>query len=60
MSPTWVINMLSGPGSGKSTLAAELFVEMKKQGYKVEYLQEYAKKLVWQKNFELSFFRGRI
>lgn len=53
MTTTWVINMLSGPGSGKSTLAAELFVEMKKQGYKVEYLQEYAKKLVWQKNFDM-------
>ncbi len=45
---TWVINMISGPGSGKSTLAAELFVYMKKRGYKVEYLQEYAKKLVWR------------
>lgn len=47
-----VINMLSGPGSGKSTLAAELFVKMKKLGYKVEYLQEYPKQLVWQKKFE--------
>ena len=50
---TFVINMLSGPGSGKSTLAAELFVNMKKRGYQVEYLQEYAKKLVWQKDFEM-------
>ena len=53
MSNTIVINMLSGPGSGKSTLAAELFVKMKKSGYRVEYLQEYAKKLVWQKDFEM-------
>lgn len=53
MSETYVINMLSGPGSGKSTLAAELFVNMKKRGLKVEYLQEYAKKLVWQKDFEM-------
>jgi hypothetical protein len=50
---TVVINMLSGPGSGKSTLAAELFVKMKKMGYRVEYLQEYAKKLVWQKEFDI-------
>lgn len=50
---TVVINMLSGPGSGKSTLAAELFVYMKKKGYSVEYLQEYPKKLVWQKKFEI-------
>ena len=53
MIKTYVINMLSGPGSGKSTLAAELFVYMKKKGYRVEYLQEYAKKLVWQENFEM-------
>jgi len=49
---TYVINMLSGPGSGKSTLAAELYVTMKKAKYNVEFLQEYAKKLVWQKRFE--------
>lgn len=49
---TVVVNMLSGPGSGKSTLAAELFVNMKKLGYSVEYLQEYPKKLVWQQKFE--------
>ncbi len=50
---TWVINMISGPGSGKSTLAAELFVYMKKRGYKVEYLQEYAKILVWRKKYHI-------
>jgi 2-phosphoglycerate kinase len=50
---TIVINFCSGPGSGKSTLAAELFVDLKKQGYVVEYLQEYAKKLTWEKEFDL-------
>ena len=50
---TLVINMISGPGSGKSTLAAELFVCMKKMGYKVEYLQEYAKKLVWREKYHI-------
>jgi len=49
---TVVVNMFSGPGSGKSTLAAELYVYMKKRGYKVEFLQEYAKKLVWEKDFD--------
>jgi len=49
---TYVINMFSGPGSGKSTLAAELYVYMKKKNYKVEFLQEYAKKLVWEKDYE--------
>jgi hypothetical protein len=48
-----IINMISGPCSGKSVLAAELFVHMKKQGIHVEYLQEYAKKLVWLKDFEM-------
>jgi hypothetical protein len=50
---TTVINLLSGPGSGKSTLAAELFVYLKKQNRNVEYLQEYAKKLVWTKKFDI-------
>jgi len=50
---THVINMLSGPGSGKSTLAAELYVTMKKAGYNVEFLQEYAKQLVWQKEYDI-------
>lgn len=48
-----IINFFSGPGSGKSTLAAELFVHLKKQNKNVEYLQEYAKKLVWTKKFEI-------
>jgi len=50
---TKIINLLSGPSSGKSTLAAELFVYMKKQNRNVEYLQEYAKKLVWTKKFDI-------
>lgn len=50
---TKIINLLSGPASGKSTLAAELFVHMKKQNRNVEYLQEYAKKLVWTKKFDI-------
>ena len=48
-----IINMISGPCSGKSVLAADLFVHMKKKGIHVEYLQEYAKKLVWLKAFEM-------
>lgn len=48
-----IINLLSGPASGKSTLAAELFVFLKKQNRNVEYLQEYAKKLVWTKKFDI-------
>ncbi len=42
-----VINLYGGPGVGKSTMAAELFVKMKKQGYKVELVTEFAKDLVY-------------
>ncbi len=49
---TYVINLISGPGSGKTTMAALLFAEMKIHGYKVEYVQEYAKKLVWLKDYD--------
>jgi len=45
-----VINLFAGPGAGKSTTAAGLFYQMKKDGYKVELLSEYAKKLVYQDN----------
>lgn len=49
---TVVINVAGGPGSGKSTVAAGLFVDLKLRGYIVELVQEYAKTLVWQKDFE--------
>ena len=44
-----VINLFSGPGAGKSTTAAGLFYEMKCLGLNVEYVQEYAKDLVYEK-----------
>lgn len=46
-----VINLFSGPGVGKSTAAAGLFAKMKKEGYLVEYVTEYAKDLVYSKSF---------
>lgn len=42
-----VINFIGGPGAGKSTVAAELFAKMKRTGYNVELVDEYAKQLVW-------------
>ncbi|OCR84621.1 AAA family ATPase [Campylobacter fetus] len=46
---TTVIKIFGGPGAGKSVLAARIFAELK-IGYSgtVEYVQEYAKSLVWQ------------
>lgn len=48
-----VINLYGGPGTGKSTTATGLFHLMKLKGYKVEYVSEYAKDLVWDKSYEV-------
>lgn len=48
-----VINICSGPSTGKSTLASGLFSKMKKMGYNVEYVQEYAKDLCYEDNFNV-------
>jgi nicotinamide riboside kinase len=49
---TLVINALAGPGSGKSTFSGGIFNLLKESGYNVEYVQEFAKTLTWEKNFE--------
>lgn len=41
-----VVNFYSGPGAGKTTAALELTAALKKAGYDVEYVSEYAKELV--------------
>jgi hypothetical protein len=50
---TIVINFLGAPSSGKTLLAALTFAELKLRGKVCEYVQEYAKTLVWLKKFEL-------
>lgn len=45
---TKVINFVASPSSGKSLMAALIFSELKMRHYKAEYVQEYAKQLVWQ------------
>ncbi len=45
---TTVINLYAGPGAGKSTLAAQVFAEMKVQGYSVELVREYVKDWAWE------------
>lgn len=49
---TVVINLFGGPGCGKSTIAAELFAILKKQGYEVELVTEYAKDKVWEESYK--------
>lgn len=55
MSKTKVINIIGGPGIGKTTVSSLIFAALKmhKNKYVVEYVQEYAKQLVWTKNFDI-------
>ena len=41
-----MVNFYAGPSSGKTTAALELTAALKKAGYNVEYVSEYAKELV--------------
>jgi len=45
---TTYINLFGPPGVGKSTIAAGLFHYMKRKGYSVELVTEFAKDLVWE------------
>jgi len=42
-----VVNFYGAPGAGKSTASSGLYHEMKKHWIEAEYIQEYAKELVW-------------
>ena len=50
---TLVVNLFGGPGAGKTTCAWEIASKLKKLGYVVEYVGEYAKELVWDGNAEM-------
>lgn len=49
---TVVINAFAGPGAGKTTSCLEITERLKKQGFVAEYVQEYAKELVWNNNLD--------
>lgn len=49
---TLIIGAVAGPGAGKSTFSGGLFNILKEEGYNVEYVQEFAKTLTWEKNYE--------
>jgi len=48
-----VINLFAGPGAGKSTTAAQIFAELKWQGYNCELVMEFAKEKVWEESFKV-------
>ena len=48
-----VINAYGGPGAGKSVACLDVCSALKKAGYTAEYVQEYAKELVYDKNMEM-------
>ncbi len=48
-----IIDLIGQPCSGKSTLTGDLFTTLKKKGYNVDMSPEYAKELVYEKNFFL-------
>ena len=48
-----VIDGYGGPGAGKSTACLEITAALKKEGYNAEYVQEYAKELVYEKDMEM-------
>lgn len=47
-----VINFISSPCSGKSTMASLLYAELKMMHLNAEYVQEIAKKKIYEKKFE--------
>lgn len=48
MKKTIVINLIGGPGTGKTTFATNLFTKMKQKGISCEFVEEFAKGLVWE------------
>jgi hypothetical protein len=51
--PTQVINIIGGPGSEKSLITSALILHLKLQNRTVEVIPDFAKSLVWQRNFEV-------
>ena len=54
---TIIVNFFGSSGVGKSTLSLELTATLKKLGYNADYVPEYAKELVYQKNCYLNLFQ---
>jgi len=52
MVPTRVVNIIGGPGCDKSLVSAGIIVALSLRGKTVELIPDFAKSLVWQKDFE--------
>ena len=52
MFPTKVINVIGGPGCDKSLVSAAIMVNLSLRNKSVELIPDFAKALVWQKDFE--------
>jgi hypothetical protein len=50
--PTKVINIIGGPGSEKSLFTAAIILQLHLRHKSVELIPDYAKSLVWQKDYE--------
>lgn len=50
--PTRVINIIGGPGSAKSLFTGAVLVFLNLQNKSVELIPDYAKSLVWRKDYE--------
>ncbi len=51
--PTRVINVIGGPGCDKSVITSAIVLYLKLREKTVEVIPDFAKSLVWQKNFEV-------
>ena len=51
--PTQVINIIGGPGCDKSLFSAAIILQLNLHHKSVETIPDYAKSLVWQRNFEV-------
>ena len=52
MYPTKVINIIGGPGCDKSLFSSAIILNLNLRQKSVEQIPDYAKSLVWQKDFE--------
>ncbi len=50
--PTKVINIIGGPGCDKSLFSSAIILNLNLRHKSVEHIPDYAKSLVWQKDFE--------